>query len=100
MRNQAGLSQTISEQARVIQTMLSSGSYSQKEFTDAWDAFKRNIDADLVNLKGGHRPEALEIYEKNTGGRMLESPKSKVFEPMSMEDKQRRLEELRAKRGN
>lgn len=98
MRNQAGLSQTISEQARVLQTMLSSGSYSQKEFTDAWGSFVRNLDAELANIKAGHTPAVVDTYLER-GGR-IEGPKSRsagtVQEP-TVVDKKARLEELRRK---
>jgi len=67
MRQQAGLSQTISEQARVIATNLGSGAYTQKEFLDAWGDLKNAIANDLVNIKAGHRPEALEIYQSRGG---------------------------------
>jgi len=67
MRQQAGLSQTISEQARVIATNLGSGAYTQKEFLDAWDDLKNAIANDLVNIKAGHRPEAVEIYQARGG---------------------------------
>ena len=74
MRQQAGLSQTISEQARVISTNLGSGAYTQKEFLDAWEGLKNAIANDLVNIKAGYRPEALEIYQARGGS--LEPVKS------------------------
>ena len=67
MRQQAGLSQTISEQARVIATNLASGSYTQQEFLDNWDSLKRAINNDLVNIKAGHRPEAIDVYQERGG---------------------------------
>jgi len=67
MRQQAGLSQTISEQARVIATNLGSGAYTQKEFLEAWGGLKNAIANDLVNIKAGHRPEAVDIYQARGG---------------------------------
>lgn len=69
MRQQAGLSQTISEQARVIATNLGSGAYTQKEFLDAWGDLKNAIANDLTNVKAGHRPEAVDIFQAR-GGRL------------------------------
>jgi hypothetical protein len=79
MRQQAGLSQTISEQARVIATNLGSGAYTQKEFLDAWGDLKNAIANDLVNIKAGHRPEAVEIYQARGG--KLEPVQSKANAP-------------------
>lgn len=95
MRNQAGLSQTISEQARVLQTMLSSGSYSQKDFVDAWESFTRNLNFELANIKAGHRPEAVEAYLARGGS--LTGPASK-WQPTGDAAKRARLNELRSKR--
>lgn len=109
MRNQAGLSQTISEQARVLQTMLSSGSYSQADFMKAWGSFVQNLDAELNNIKAGHRPEAVDKYIER-GGR-LSGPKARLVVPTTPAQqeavrlteadptaaKRARLEELRAK---
>lgn len=107
MRQQAGLSQTISEQARVIMTNLASGSYTQKEFIDNWGALQNAINNDLQNLKTAPRPEALRIYEERGG--KLEPIQSKfganptaaqqeeTRQVTSKSAKQARLEELRRK---
>lgn len=111
MRNQAGLSQTISEQARVLQTMLSSGSYDQKDFMKAWGSFTQNLDAELANIKAGHRPEAVDAYVAR-GGR-LEGPKARLAipstpaeqeearvrasKPQTIDEKKARLKALRDK---
>jgi len=100
VRVQAGLSQTISEQAKQIEANLSSGSYSQEDFVKAFNQLILDLEYDLGNIKAGHRPEAVEDY-LTRGGRM-ELPKSGVAPSRSVEvtpedAKRARLEELRAK---
>lgn len=101
VKQEAGLSQTISEQARQIEANLSSGSYSQADFRKAFLNLKQAIANDLVNIKAGHSPEALEIY-KERGGNIDPPiqgepviPAGQGTRPLS--PKQQRLQELRAK---
>jgi hypothetical protein len=108
MRQQAGLSQTISEQARVIATNLASGSYTQKEFIDNWGALQQSINNDLNNLQAGHSNEVLGRF-KERGGKLdpvksstLDTPSAAEQatarqQPSSVSAKQARLEELRRK---
>jgi hypothetical protein len=112
MRAQAGLSQTISEQSRVIATNLASGSYTQQEFIDNWGALQRSLNNDLRNLLAGHTPEAIERFQERNGRiapiqsatsdtpTAAEQARARLqpqAQPNSPSAKQARLEELRRK---
>jgi hypothetical protein len=90
MRNQAGLSQTISEAARVVEQTMSSGSYSQQEFLDGWVPLVNAINKDMELVQQTERPEAIDMFKKNGGS----------FAPVrsSVKSKEDRLNELRVKR--
>lgn len=102
VRAQAGLSQTISEQAKQIEANLSSGSYSQEDFTKAFNQLLLDIEYDVKNIKAGHRPEAVDAYLSRGGNMDLPKSTSPAVSrsapaAASVADKQARLEELRRK---
>jgi hypothetical protein len=95
MRSNAGLTQTLTEQANTLKTMLAGGNFSQDQFTDGWKRFIKLLNSELENKTKVASPEALEIYLKR-GGRVsgvkskfdvdqgpatLGEPKVKVFNP-------------------
>jgi len=91
MRNQAGLSQTIAEAKRVMEKTLTSGEYKQSEFLENWINLVRAINEDQDLIQQTHRPEAIELFQKN-GGKFEHIRSGKTS------DTDKRLEELRAKK--
>lgn len=98
VRAQAGLSQTISEQAKQIEANLSSGSYSQADFSKAFNQLLQDLEYDINNVRAGHRPEATETYLKRGGMLDLPTPNPSYVGPTTpVSAKRARLEELKRK---
>jgi len=94
MRNQAGLSQTIAEAARVMEKTLTSGMYGQAEFLSNWDNLVRAINDDLRLVDDTLGDNTREAFVKN-GGSL--APINWDKKPKTT-DLDKRLEELRAKK--
>lgn len=67
LRSNAGLSQTLTEQANTLKTMLAGGNFSQDQFTEGWKRFTKLLNSELENKTKVATPEAVEIYMKRGG---------------------------------
>ena len=77
IRNQAGLSQTLSETDNANLEILSNGNYTQKEFEAAWPSLMEKLNVSVENLKGGYEEGAWDKYQTRSGGRTVSPVTSK-----------------------
>lgn len=69
LKANAGLSQTITEQANTMLEMLAGGNYDQKQFLDNWNTLADGINKQLSNVKARATPETQATY-KQQGARL------------------------------
>ena len=75
-RAQAGLSQTLSEQAKVDAELMNTGKFSAKEFMQNWPEIMAKYNATVKHVNSVAAPEALEELRKR-GGYTLEEVAAK-----------------------
>jgi hypothetical protein len=69
VRNQAGLSQTLSETQNAQLELIVNGTATGKQFKDSWDAIKAKVNAYPMTIGASFEPEAVELY-KSRGGNL------------------------------
>lgn len=67
LRNQAGLSQTLSETENANLELLANGNFSEKEFRAIWPTLMDKINATTTTMTSGYLPEAVETVRKRGG---------------------------------
>jgi hypothetical protein len=67
VRNQAGLSQTLSETQNSKLELIVSGSATGKQFKDSWDAIRDKVNAYPKTIGASYSPEAIQIYNSRGG---------------------------------
>lgn len=92
LRNQAGLSQTLSETENANLEILANGKFTEKEFRAVWPNLRDKVGASVLNVSSGFMPEAVEIFRKRGG--LIDPIKSKVPAGLTPEE-QAELERLR-----
>ena len=85
IRNQAGLSQTLSETENAKLELLASGKYTQKQFTDAWPALMEKINSTVKAVHAGYDPEIVKTYNSRGGGLVPVGPKPKQTSGFTIE---------------
>lgn len=67
MRGDAGLSQTLSEQANVLMQNMATGKFSTKEFVENWPEIMAKYNAKIKAANGVITPEALKTMQERGG---------------------------------
>ena len=67
LRNQAGLSQTLSETENANLEMLSNGKYSEKEFRASWPNLMEKVNASVNATRAGYHPDVVKTFEERGG---------------------------------
>lgn len=76
LRNQAGLSQTLSETENANLELLANGNYSEKEFRAIWPTLMDKINASATTNTAGFHPDAVETARKR--GAVIDPIKSRT----------------------
>lgn len=78
LRNQAGLSQTLSETENANLEMLANGKFTEAEFKAIWPTLREKVGASAQTVTAGFLPEVVETFKKR-GGRITPiTPKARA----------------------
>jgi len=77
MRDQAGLSQTMSEAERVELELMRNGTFREKQFRAIWPQIVEKVNAHSGGIRAGFDPMVVETFNKRTGGHGLNPVRSK-----------------------
>lgn len=67
LRQQAGLSQTLSETENQLLESFARGRGTQADFLAAWPNIQKKLNGSIDNAEAGHRPEAVQRYLERGG---------------------------------
>ena len=67
LRNQAGLSQTLSETENANLEMLANGKFSEKEFKASWPNLMEKVNTSVNATRAGYNPDVVKTFEDRGG---------------------------------
>lgn len=76
MREHAGLSQTISEQANVNLETMADGNFTEKEFRKVWPFLRDRANSSMNNFRAGYAPDVITEFESRGGSLRNITPKT------------------------
>jgi hypothetical protein len=83
VRNQAGLSQTLSETENAKLELIVNGTASGRQFKDAWDAIRDKVNAYPKTIGASYHPDAVRIYNERGGNLKPITSKRSVSGPVT-----------------